>query len=179
MNLRGGLALLVVLTAGAVSQAQDEFKPITVTHVQGSVYLLDGAVDEIGASVGNDGVLLVDGGYMETFKGVRERTQEFGKGMPKFLINTHWHHAFANEAFAPTTILISQTNARERLKHENLMYIYRVPAQPAIAWPSISFENSLTIYFQWRRGFADSLAPRSHRWRHYCFLSPIQRGYDG
>jgi hypothetical protein len=80
VNLRGRLALLVVLTAGAVSQAQDEFKPITVTHVQGSVYLLDGAVDEIGASVGNDGVLLVDGGYMETFTGCARADSRVRKG---------------------------------------------------------------------------------------------------
>jgi cyclase len=140
------LASCLAFGSGAV-YSQDQLKPITVTKVRGSIYVLDGATDEISASVGKHGLLLVDGGYMETFDGVRTAIEKFGKGMPKFLINTHWHHAFANEAFGRSAILISQSLTRERLQHENTMYIYKVPAMPPIAWPIVTFDESLTIYF--------------------------------
>jgi hypothetical protein len=99
----------------------------------------------MGISVGKDGILLVDGGYVETFPDVRTAIEGFGKGMPKFLTNTHWHHAFANEAFGSSTVLISHRLARERLQHENTMYIYKVAPMPAIGWPVITFEDDLTI----------------------------------
>jgi cyclase len=88
-------------------------------------------------------MLLVDGGYMETFPGVRKAIRKFGKGMLKFLINTHWHHAFANEAFGSSTVLISHRLARERLQR----YIYKIAAMPSIAWPVITFDETLTIHF--------------------------------
>jgi cyclase len=146
-SIRLWLTFTLLIAAAALAHPQNERGPITVTHVQGSVYVIDGAIDEIGVSAGKDGILLVDGGYMETFPDVRKSTKSFGKGMPKFLINTHWHHAFANEAFGSSTVLISHSLARARLQHENTMYIYKVAAMPSIAWPVITFDETLTIHF--------------------------------
>jgi len=146
-SMRVGLMTFALFIAQAVpAHPQNALEPITVTHVQGSLYVINGAVDEIGVSVGKDGILLVDGGYMETFSGVRKAIKGFGKGMPKFLINTHWHHAFANEAFGSSTVLISHRLARERLQHENTMYTYEVAVQPSIAWPVVTFDETLTIH---------------------------------
>jgi cyclase len=146
-SLRLGLTFVLFLARDVSAHPQNEPRPITVTYVQGNVYVIDGAIDEIGVSVGKDGILLVDGGYMETFPGVRKAIKGLGKGTPKFLINTHWHHAFANEAFGSSTVLISHHLARERLQHENTMYTYKVAAQPSIAWPVITFDETLTIHF--------------------------------
>ena len=147
-SMRVGLMTFALFIAQAVpAHPQNALEPITVTHVQGSLYVINGAIDEIGVSVGKDGILLVDGGYMETFSGLRKAIKGFGKGMPKFLINTHWHHAFANEAFGWSTVLISHRLARERLQHENTMYTYEVAAQPSISWPVVTFDETLTIYF--------------------------------
>ncbi|MGH9509376.1 MAG: MBL fold metallo-hydrolase, partial [Terriglobales bacterium] len=120
---------------------------ITTSLVGGNVHMLDGAVDLIGVSVGEDGLLLVDGGYMETLPAVREALDKFSRGKPRFLINTHWHHGFANEGFARDAVLVSHRAARERLRRENFMFNRTVPARPPAGWPVITFEGSMTIPF--------------------------------
>ncbi len=124
-------------------------QPVTITtsHIGGGVHLLDGAVDLIGVSAGDDGLLLVDGGYMETLPAVHEALDKFGKGKPKILINTHWHHGFANEGFGKETVLVAHRAVRELLRRENFMFNRTIPAKPPVAWPVVTFEESLTIHF--------------------------------
>ncbi|HEX6635957.1 MAG TPA: hypothetical protein VF038_18465, partial [Usitatibacter sp.] len=74
------LACVLVLLLGlpAAAQQQDFGKvQIKVTKVAGAVYMLQGAGGNIGASVGDDGIVIVD----DQFAPLAERIREALKGI--------------------------------------------------------------------------------------------------
>lgn len=133
-----------VLGCSADAQLADS---VTAVHVAGSVYMLRGAGDVITASIGTDGVLLVDDGSAEAVEAVRARITELGGGPPRYVINSHWHHAGANHLFAPEATIISHRRARERLAAGSIMYTRPMPPVDGLALPRIVFEDSLSIHF--------------------------------
>ena len=74
---------------------------IKVTKVAGNVYMLAGAGGNIGASVGEDGIVVVDDQYAP----LADRIQAALKGITdkpvRFIINTHYHedHTGGNSYF--------------------------------------------------------------------------------
>src|SRR5690349_23577167 len=92
---------LVLLLASAAF-AQDFGKvQIKVQKVAGTVYMLQGAGGNIGVSVGEDGIVIVD----DQFAPLAEKIQAALKGITdkpvRFVLNTHWHgdHVGGNEYF--------------------------------------------------------------------------------
>src|SRR5688572_12502595 len=101
-----GLGFVMAAQAGG-QQTDQPIRRLTSTHVAGSVHRIDGAVDVIGASIGTDGVLLVDGGYPGTVGALRAELRRLGAVTPRILVNTHWHHAFANDSLASTAVIVA------------------------------------------------------------------------
>jgi cyclase len=93
-----------VLTGfGESVRAQDPAKiQITATQVTGGIFVLSGAVANIGVSVGEDGVLLVDDGVVPALDKVKSALAAIDPRAPRIVLNTNWHfdHAEGNEAFA-------------------------------------------------------------------------------
>jgi len=87
----------------AVAQQGDFSKvQIKVTKVSGNIYMLEGAGGNIAASVGEDGIVIVD----DQFAPLAEKIQAALKGITdkpvRFIINTHYHgdHTGGNEPFS-------------------------------------------------------------------------------
>jgi glyoxylase-like metal-dependent hydrolase (beta-lactamase superfamily II) len=158
-ELRGLAAATLVLAATAPPVAAQG--PLRATHVAGAVHRIDGAVDVIGASVGRDGVLLVDAGYARTVAELRSVLRRFGTDRPRILVNTHWHHAFANESIGPSTVIVAHSAVRSRLGRTNDMAGRVIPPQSPAGWPVVTFEDSLTIHFNGERITLVHL-PRAH-----------------
>jgi ribosomal protein S15P/S13E len=82
------------LLAPAHLCAQDK-KVFEVTKLADHLYELStdggGYPEKVVASVGSDGVLIVDSGERRTGPALAEALKAFGKGMPKIIINTHSH----------------------------------------------------------------------------------------
>lgn len=137
--------LLLLAPAGpAAAQTGDS---LTITPLGGPLYLLDGAVDLITVSIGPDGVLLVDAGYPETERMVRAALRKLGRERVDILINTHYHHAFANPVFGAEAEIITDTATARRLTHPNLMFDRVVPAYGGDALPDRTFADSLVLRF--------------------------------
>ena len=86
------LATFFLTFSCASAQDQDFSKvQIKVTKVAGNVYMLEGAGGNIGASVGEDGIVIVDDQYAP----LADRIQAALKGITdkpvRFIINTHYH----------------------------------------------------------------------------------------
>lgn len=138
----------LVALGGFPTPARAQFADsITTVHMGGSVYMLMGAGDVITASVGPDGVLLVDDGFMQTEPAVRAALERLGGGAPRYVINTHWHHAGANAAFAAEATIIAHRKARNRLRDGAVMYVQEMPPAPDSAWPDVVFDDSLSLFF--------------------------------
>jgi cyclase len=149
------VGFVVVLAAGfAGAQDQDFSKvEIKVTKVSGSVYMLEGAGGNIGASVGDDGIVVVDDQYAP----LAEKIQAALKGVTdkpvRFIINTHFHgdHTGGNAYFQKQAPVIAHDNVRKRLEEGgtagNLgsISMERKPAAKE-ALPIITFDHDVTVH---------------------------------
>ena len=109
------LGLAVKMSAQQRDFSQVEIK---VEKVAGNVYMLTGSGGNIGVSVGEDGMLIVD----DQFAPLAPRIQAALKGIsdkpPRWVLNTHWHfdHVGGNQPFAQSGAqIIAHDNVRKRM----------------------------------------------------------------
>ena len=142
-----------LLVGSPVFAQQQDFSKIDVkgSKVNGNVYMLqaDPGSGNIGASVGPDGILIVDDQFAPLADKIRAALKEAGGGPLKFVLNTHWHfdHVGGNKVFGLEAPIIAHTNVRKRLTTDQTLMGRAFPAEPKEAWPVITFDQSLSIHF--------------------------------
>jgi cyclase len=114
-------AVLLVVPVLAFAQAPDFSKvQIKATKVAGNIYMLEGAGGNIAASIGEDGIVLVDDQFAPLAEKIQASLKSLGitDKAVRFIINTHYHgdHTGGNAPFANDgSTLIAQDNVRKRL----------------------------------------------------------------
>jgi glyoxylase-like metal-dependent hydrolase (beta-lactamase superfamily II) len=152
MKHLGTLALagaLIVLASVATAQE----RRITTTRLTDKLYLL--SIDEDNYStnslvfVGADGVLLVDTQSREDAQALKAVVDSFGKGLPRYIINTHRHveHIGGNAIFGPTPVKIAHALVPEKLRSGRYVFM----ELPAATFPDITVADSLTLFFNGER----------------------------
>lgn len=140
--------LLTLLVFAATAMAQQDFSKveIKVHKVAGNVYMLEGSGGNIGVSVGEDGILIVDDQYAPLAPKIKEALKGISDKPVKFILNTHYHgdHTGGNEAFGDTAPVIAHTNVRKRLA-EGVPARNIAPASKG-ALPVITFDDRLAIH---------------------------------
>ena len=144
------LVLLPFLSA----QNQDFSKvQMKVTKVSGNVYMLEGAGGNIGASVGDDGIVIVDDQYAPLADKIKAALKGITDKPVRFVINTHYHedHTGGNAIFQQTAPVIAQDNVRKRLEQGgtagNLGAVaFEVKPSPKEALPIITFDHDVTVH---------------------------------
>jgi cyclase len=150
--------LVLVLPIGAIAAQDQDFSKVQmkVTKISGNIYMLEGAGGNIAASVGEDGIVIVD----DEFAPLADKIQAALKNLSitdkpvRFVINTHYHgdHTGGNVPFnnAGSTI-IAQDNVRRRLESGGVagnggsIKMENKPAEKA-ALPIITFEHDVTVH---------------------------------
>ena len=155
MRTTSRIAILACLTAGfCFAQDQDFSKvQIKVSKVAGSVYMLEGAGGNIGASVGDDGIVIVDDQYAPLAEKIQEALKGITDKPVRFIINTHYHedHTGGNEFFQKQAPIIAQDNVRKRLEEGGQAgnggsVHFEAPPQPKGALPIITFDHDITVH---------------------------------
>ena len=146
------VALLLIASSSVAAQQPDYSKvQIKATKVAGNVYMLEGAGGNIGVSVGDDGILIVDDQFAPLADKIRAALRTLGQGKLRFILNTHWHgdHTGGNVAFGPEAPIIAHDNVRKRLSTEQRSEFFKstTPASPKEALPVITFDQSLSVHF--------------------------------
>lgn len=143
-----------VLFLFAVSvQAQTDWSKVEVKaqKVAGNVYMLEGAGGNIGVSVGDDGILIVDDQYAPLADKIKAALKGIADKKLRFILNTHWHgdHTGGNVVFGPEAPVIAHDNVRKRMSTEQKSEIFKrtTPAAPKEALPVVTFNQNLTVYF--------------------------------
>jgi glyoxylase-like metal-dependent hydrolase (beta-lactamase superfamily II) len=144
------LSLLLVFSALFLSAQQPDASKVEmkVTKVAGTVYMLEGMGGNIGASVGDDGIVMVD----DEFLPLAEKIEAAMKGITdkpvKFVLNTHWHgdHTGGNPHFGEKAPIIAQENVRKRLAEGGKTRFGDVPPAPKTALPVITFEDKISVH---------------------------------
>src|SRR5260370_37791354 len=107
----------------AVAQQDQDFSKVQIktTKVSGNIYMLEGAGGNIAASVGEDGIVIVD----DQFAPLAEKIQSALKELKitdkhvRFVINSHYHgdHTGGNVPFTNArSTPIAQVNVRKPLE---------------------------------------------------------------
>ena len=151
------LAVALLFCGRTEAQEQDFSKvQIKVTKVAGNIYMLEGAGGNIAASVGADGIVIVDDQYAPLADKIQAALKDLKiTDKPvRFVINTHYHgdHTGGNEPFANTgSTVIAQDNVRKRLEtggtagNGGSLKMEVKPASKATL-PIITFEHDVTVH---------------------------------
>ena len=133
--------------------AQRDFSQVQMktTKVAGNVYMLEGAGGNIGVSVGDDGILIVDDQFAPLADKIRAALKGIGDKKLRFILNTHWHgdHTGGNVVFGPEAPIIAHDNVRKRMATEQKSEFFKstTPASPKEALPVITFDQNLSVHF--------------------------------
>ncbi|HEX4002277.1 MAG TPA: MBL fold metallo-hydrolase [Candidatus Acidoferrales bacterium] len=163
--------LVVVMMVGAIAaaplapgtargqQPQDFSKvEIKVTRVSGNVYMLEGSGGNIAASLGEDGILIVDTEYAPLAGKIQAALKGIGiTDTPvRFVVDTHYHgdHSNGNPAFADAgATILANENLRKRLEDGSSIgngpggsIDVKQAAQPKDALPTITYDRGVDIY---------------------------------
>jgi len=130
--------------AAADDQKPDLTDVEIVTHpVAGNIYMLEATGDvagNIAASVGPDGILIVDDQWAELTGAITEALDALDGGALRFIINTHHHddHSDGNANLVGDSeaLVIAHERARQRLLSKNSDH-----------WPVITFDTALSVHF--------------------------------
>ena len=149
-------ATVILLLANAFVTAQEkDFSKVQmkVSKVAGNIYMLEGAGGNIGASVGDDGIVIVDDQYAPLADKIQVALKRITDKPVRFVINTHYHedHTGGNAIFQKNAPVIAHENVRKRLQEGGTagnggsVHIEAKP-QPKDALPIITFGHDVTVH---------------------------------
>ena len=148
------VAVLCVAFLPLFSQDQDFSKvQIKVSKVAGNVYMLEGSGGNIGASVGDDGIVIVDDQYAPLADKIQAALKGITDKPVRFIINTHYHgdHTGGNAYFQKQAPIIAHDNVRKRLEtggpagNGGSVHFDDKPAAKE-ALPIITFDHDVTVH---------------------------------
>lgn len=147
------LGLSAVTAASAhitVKKKQGDVK-ITTTDLGNGVYMLEGQGGNIGLSVGEDGVFMIDDQFGRLTDKILAAVAELTDEPVEYVLNTHWHgdHTGGNENMAKAgATILAHDNVRKRLKEGLDRGNGRVtPPAPDAALPVITFSETTTFHW--------------------------------
>ena len=144
------LASTLLLPAIAMAQTKTDYSKveIKVQKVSGTVYMLQGAGGNIGASVGQDGIVIVDDQFAPLAPKIEAALKGITDKPVRFIINTHYHgdHTGGNEQFSRLGTIIAQENVRKRLSQSTTTRFGVTPPAPPAALPIVTFNDRATIH---------------------------------
>ena len=147
--------LAVCIFAGTLSAQEQDFSKVQmkVTKVAGNVYMLEGAGGNIGASVGDDGIVIVDDQYARLTDKIQAALKGITDKPVRFIINTHYHgdHTGGNAHFQKQAPILAHDNVRKRLESGGPAGnggAVRFDSNPASkgALPIITFDHDVMVH---------------------------------
>jgi len=133
------LLITVVFSVVNFTEAQNfDNVTITTTKLSDNVYMLVGAGGNIGVSVGDDGVFVIDDQFAPLTTKIEAAIKTLSDKQIQFLVNTHYHgdHTGGNENMKKLgTTIIAHDNVRKRLEDK-----------PKDALPVITFNDELSLH---------------------------------
>ena len=143
--------LAAALALGAQAQGQDYSQvEIQTRKLNDSTYMLVGAGGNIGLSVGEDAVFLIDDQFAPLAPKIKAAVARITNKPVQFLLNTHFHfdHTGGNEAFGKDgALIVAHDNVRRRMTSNQLIAMVgssaRQDASPKVALPVVTVSNDI------------------------------------
>lgn len=156
MNISKWMAATAVsiglLTGNSVATAQDMADvEIRTEKVSGNIYVLFGAGGNIGVSVGDDGVFIVDDQFAPLTEKIKAAIAALSDKPIRFAINTHFHgdHTGGNENLGKEgTVIVAHDNVRVRMSEGSFVKAFdmRTPPQTGAPLPVVTFNDQAGLH---------------------------------
>jgi glyoxylase-like metal-dependent hydrolase (beta-lactamase superfamily II) len=144
------VAAAAFLVNGKAYAQQNWDEVVVEAHpVVGNIYMLTGSGGNIGVSVGEDGILIVDDQYAPLADKIKSVLHGLHAGPLKFVLNTHFHgdHVGGNPIFGLEATIVAHTNVRKRVSTPQQRDDRTIPAMVEEGWPVITFDEEVSIHF--------------------------------
>ncbi len=144
------LTLVLAMFSRNADAQQNWDEVIVEAHpVAGNIHMLTGSGGNIGVSVGDDGILIVDDQYAPLADKIRSALRSLHAGPLKFVLNTHFHgdHVGGNPIFGLEATIIAHTNVRKRVSTPEQLGDRTIPAMVEDGWPVITFDEEVSVHF--------------------------------
>lgn len=133
--------------------ADDSFKKVEIKTIAlgNGIYMLMGMGGNIGLSVGDDGVFMIDDQFAPLTPKIKNAIKKLSDKPVRFMINTHWHydHTGGNENLGNDgVVIVAHENVRERMSKDGFIEAFnkKIPAAPKVALPVITFNDSVNFH---------------------------------
>ncbi len=156
------LALALAFSGGAArAQALDDYSGVEIrtTEAGPGIYMLEGHGGNIGVSVGEDGVFLIDDQYAPLTEKILAAVRALSDQPIRFVLNTHYHpdHVGGNDNLGRAGVVIfAHDNVRTRMKEllgrENSPFTVD-------SLPVVTFSEDLTFHMNGHTIHAFHLPP--------------------
>jgi len=161
--------LLALLSFGLRAQGTDFSKvEIRTEKLDDTTYMLAGAGGNIGLSVGDDAVFVIDDQFAPLAPKIKAAIARVTARPVQFLLNTHFHfdHTGGNEAFGQAgALIVAHDNVRRRMSTEQLISLVgstsKQAASPKAALPVVTVASELTFHINGDEVHAFHV-PRAH-----------------
>ncbi len=147
------LAVLALLATPAVLSAQAGLDTIQIRTqpLAPGVFVLFGSGGNIGLSVGEDAVFVVDDQFAPLTPKILAAIAALTPKPVKFVVNTHWHfdHTGGNENLGNAgALIVAHDNVRKRMSTEQFIEAInrREPASPKAALPVVTFGDAVRFH---------------------------------
>ncbi len=139
-----------LLMSPAITWSQEEVE-IKVQQLTEHVYMLEGRGGNIGLSIGDDGVFMIDDQYAPLTPAILEAIGRLTDQPVKFVLNTHWHgdHTGGTENLGKAgAIIVAHDKVRERMSTEQFRKLIggRTPPAADAALPMVTFNDRISFF---------------------------------
>jgi len=136
---------------------------IRTDDLGGGIYMLEGFGGNIGVSVGEDGIILIDDEYAPLTEKIVAALRTLSDRPIRFVINTHWHgdHTGGNENLGEMgALILSHDNAREILALGTIDEASGERVLPAPeSLPVVTFNDTVTFHMNGQTVHAFHIEP--------------------
>jgi glyoxylase-like metal-dependent hydrolase (beta-lactamase superfamily II) len=148
-----GLAGLAIGVVNAQEPVDWDAIDLRISHVAGNIHMLEGRGGNIGLSIGDDGVIMIDDQFAPLTDRIVAAIGEVTDEEVRFLINTHVHgdHIGGNENLGNAGVLIF-ANDRVRMRMVDASTTHA-------ALPVVTFSDTVTLHVNGEEVHAFSVPP--------------------
>lgn len=161
------VSIALALVASA-TYAQGDFSKVRIVteKLSDTTYMMTGAGGNLGLSIGDDAVFLIDDQYAPLTPRIQAAIAALTAKPVKFVLNTHWHsdHTGGNENIGKAgALIVAHENVRKRLSAAGLIEFFGMttPPSPKAALPVVTFTQDLTFHINGDE-VAAYYVPRAH-----------------
>jgi cyclase len=133
--------------------AQQDFSKVEIKteKLADTVYMMTGAGGNLGLSVGEDAVFVIDDQFAPLTPKIQAAIAAITQQPVKFVLNTHWHfdHVGGNENLGKAGALIfAHENVRKRMSTEQFIEFLgtKTKPDPKIALPVVTFTRDVSFH---------------------------------